>query len=77
MIEKLYDQGALLLIHPWDSIKTFNILNSVPNVSYATKREDFFLSLFFLVTSHILRYELLKIHIGDEIVLVIGHTLFF
>lgn len=37
------------------------------------KGEYFF--LYFLVTSHILRYELIEIHTGNKIIPVIDHNL--
>lgn len=74
MIRKLFNQGALFFesIHE-KSIEILDILKSFPKLANAMKREYFF--LYFLVTSHILRYELIEIHTGNKIIPVIDHNL--
>lgn len=58
-----------------DFIEILDIVNSFPKLAKAKKKEDFFPYFFFFVTSHLLRYELIKTHIGNETVPVIGHNL--
>lgn len=71
MIKKLFGQGAIFLHLSMRPTDIPDILNSVPKLVNAMKKEDFFpcVLVSVCVTSHILRYELIKIHTGNEIVI--------